>query len=336
MIFMRNNSGIALLMVLWVLMILSVIVFEFCRFMRTDVRITDNYKALSTSRYAAVAGFNHGIAALLEMTGDAGNDEGDGTDSEEGTDAEGEMLLQTDAAEWEWRLNAASPLFAVGNGAYSVTIKNEQGRININKAGKNEIELILGSLDLDEETRTGIINAILDWRDSDSFVRIDGAEDRYYQSLDPPYSCGNKDFAAKEELMLVKGITREIYFTAFEPMITVRSQAEDGKININSASETMLQSLPGMTEELVEAVVLYRETQNFDRLSDFKEIVGADIYKALDAYVTLKNSSFYTIASTGTTAQASDVEKRAQGVVEIDDRYDKGYRIVEFTCGGRT
>jgi len=40
----RNQGGIALVMVLWVMAILSVVVLEFSFAMRTEVNITKNYK----------------------------------------------------------------------------------------------------------------------------------------------------------------------------------------------------------------------------------------------------------------------------------------------------
>jgi len=42
--FVPDSRGVALIMVLWVVAILSVVALEFCFAMRTEVYITQNYK----------------------------------------------------------------------------------------------------------------------------------------------------------------------------------------------------------------------------------------------------------------------------------------------------
>ncbi len=49
--------------------------------------------------------------------------------------------------------------------------------------------------------------AIVDWRDADSDVTDNGAEDDHYARLNPPYRCKNADFESVEELRLVAGAT---------------------------------------------------------------------------------------------------------------------------------
>lgn len=41
---MKSSEGVALIMVLWVIVILSVVALEFCFAMRTEIHITNNYK----------------------------------------------------------------------------------------------------------------------------------------------------------------------------------------------------------------------------------------------------------------------------------------------------
>ncbi|MBT9438408.1 MAG: hypothetical protein GAS50_04355 [Desulfobacterales bacterium] len=62
---LKNENGIALFLVLWVLTLLSVIVGEFCHAMRTEVNITRNFKEETQSYYIAMAGVNRSIAELI-------------------------------------------------------------------------------------------------------------------------------------------------------------------------------------------------------------------------------------------------------------------------------
>ena len=59
--------------------------------------------------------------------------------------------------------------------------------------------------------RDTVIDSILDWRDSNRDHRLNGAEEDYYRGLDPPYSCKDGPFDVVEELLLVRGVTPELF-----------------------------------------------------------------------------------------------------------------------------
>ncbi len=64
---LASKKGVALLMVLWVLMLLTVIVGEFCFTMRTRVNITRNFKESTQAYYIAVAGLNKAIEQIIRQ-----------------------------------------------------------------------------------------------------------------------------------------------------------------------------------------------------------------------------------------------------------------------------
>lgn len=57
-----------------------------------------------------------------------------------------------------------------------------------------------------------VANSLLDWIDADDQTRQEGAEVDYYASLEPPYAPRNGAPQCLEELLLVKGVTREQLF----------------------------------------------------------------------------------------------------------------------------
>ena len=60
--------------------------------------------------------------------------------------------------------------------------------------------LLLNTLDID----AGIVQAILDWADTDSETRFpNGAEDDYYLGLSQPYRTGNRPLTSVRELLLI-------------------------------------------------------------------------------------------------------------------------------------
>jgi hypothetical protein len=60
--------------------------------------------------------------------------------------------------------------------------------------------------------RDAVIDSILDWRDTNREHRLNGAEEDYYRGLDPPYSCKDGRIDVLEELLLVRGVTPELFF----------------------------------------------------------------------------------------------------------------------------
>ncbi len=57
-----------------------------------------------------------------------------------------------------------------------------------------------------------IINAIVDWIDTDDDQRTGGAESQYYLGLTEPYACKNGPLDSLEELLLVQGVTPSLLY----------------------------------------------------------------------------------------------------------------------------
>jgi type II secretory pathway component PulK len=82
---------------------------------------------------------------------------------------------------------------------------DESSRLNLNTATVEMLELL-------PRMTPALAAAIIDWRDTDSDVSDQGAEDETYQRLNPPYRCKNGPFESVDELRLVAGMTPEILF----------------------------------------------------------------------------------------------------------------------------
>lgn len=354
-----SESGIALFLVLWVLMLLSVIVGEFCHAMRTELNITRNFKEETQAYYIAEAGLNRAIAELVRNEVDPLKAKTPDSEEEE----EGEIRL---------RINTEIPPVPFGGGQFEVMIGNESGKVNINLADMQLLKMMLNGFDLEDIDRDVIVDSILDWRDKDNFHRLNGAEDDYYLSLSDPYECKDGYFNSVEELLLVKGVTREIFFGGLRDMVTVcqeeeatkgrkRSSIQDyqtlqnraspsiqqyltlekrgkigggkgkfdfNKININAASVEMVRSLPLMTEELVEAVVEYRKEEDFLSLTDLNHVVGPDVYAAILPFITLETGPYCTIKSVG-KVDGSKTRQGVRALVRIDTSLENGYLMIQ-------
>jgi general secretion pathway protein K len=116
-------------------------------------------------------------------------------------------------------------------------LSDEDSKLNLNTATVHEMQILFSELDI--ENAHQIASSIVDWADQDETTSFDGAEDDYYASLATPYHCKNAPLSVIEELPLIKGMDED-KFKKIKPFVTVYG---DGKININTASETVLRSL---------------------------------------------------------------------------------------------
>ena len=119
-----------------------------------------------------------------------------------------------------------------------------------------------------------------------------------------------------EELLLVRGITRELFFGTEEiPGIAdyLTTQGNDGKININTAHPLVLRSLSdNLVQEMVDEMIAYREDEDNDlrSISWYKEILDSE--EDIDHLVTT-SSHFFEIQSTGIL---ETMNKRVEGLVK--------------------
>ena len=218
-----NQSGIALMIVLWVLVLLMALATEFAFSMKMEVNTTRNYKEDTESYYLAKAGLNLALAELLkdasfhsihdEYGWITGAGKSTKTPSADGgkAPAEGEGIFDI--------VNRTD--IELGNGTITYTIKDENGKISINSTSKIILNKVLAYSGVKEKIDQDIISdSILDWIDSNKNHRINGAEDDYYRTQQPPYLAKNGKIETLSELLKVRGVTEEIFYG---------SQEEDGE-----------------------------------------------------------------------------------------------------------
>jgi general secretion pathway protein K len=179
--------------------------------------------------------------------------------------------------------------YEIGPGVISVKIKDLDRKFNINTltSANREImaqALILMGVDASESSQ--LINAVLDWMDTDSDTQMGSSdtESSYYEGLDPPYRAKNGPFDDITELMLVKGVTPAMFFGSgqaavqshgsvhrdrlrrtnneepFYPvgLLELFTTLSSGLVNINTASATVMQLIPEVDEALAQAIITAR------------------------------------------------------------------------------
>jgi hypothetical protein len=220
-----GEKGAALMMVLWTFAVLAALAGEFAIAMRREAESTRNFKEEMFARYTAFAGINEAILEISAYNGELGyGDEeerlGDdlagknGKKGKNGKDDENDALdlirtLIEGRGEWIKGHLSHAPYEN-----YEVRTVDETGKIPLNAQAVDEILLrkIMVNLGYKEDVASIVADSIMDWRDEDDLHRADGAEDDYYEDLEPPHPCKDAPFDTLEELMLVRGVTRAMYY----------------------------------------------------------------------------------------------------------------------------
>ncbi len=223
-----NQHGIALVIVLWMVVLLSLIASSFIFAMRTDTQVVSNGTAMAKAQAAADAGVQR---ALFEWFRPA-------------TDAERWL---TDGSVRDWSYNDAK---------LRITLLDDSGKIDINMASEPLLRGLLQAQGVSEQDAVNLVDAILDWRDVDSLKRLHGAEEAEYAAAGLKYKPANAPFQTIEEVQLVIGMSAQLY-RRIAPLITVYSRQPG--VNWQIAPRAVLLAVPGVTAAQVEEYLAQRE-----------------------------------------------------------------------------
>ena len=171
----------------------------------------------------------------------------------------------------------------LGLGRFSVEIEDLERKININLAPPELVERVLERLGCDTRETSIIVDSLVDWKDSNEETLLNGAETEDYLHEDTPHgphAAKNGAIDDLEELLLVRGVTPELFWgsgrlsaTGQEAerigtplaaagqglgLVDVFSAAGASQVNLNTASAEVLALLPGMDEQLAAEVVRLR------------------------------------------------------------------------------
>lgn len=175
--------------------------------------------------------------------------------------------------------------FPVGDGTISIKITDLERKVNINTANSATLQQALTLMGVDADSLSVVSDSIQDWRSPPAPPRVAGAENDYYQSLSPPYYAKNAPIDDMSELLLVKGVTPEMFWgtaaSGHAPanfqhpklglgtapgqvpdypfgLVDVFTPVSSGRININTADVNVLQMLPGVETNTAAAIILQR------------------------------------------------------------------------------
>lgn len=220
------KNGFALVLVLWILSLLTIMAGSFALTMRRESAIIAGIKDNAGATAAAEAGI-----AAAQM-----------------------LLLHPDQSK-RWRADGNIYQVDFGQTKVRVRILSESGKIDINKADQVLLQAVMEKSPLDEDKQAKLIGAIIDWRDGDDLLSLEGAEKDEYRKAGLKYQPRNKPFQSLEELQMVLGMDEKT-FNWLQPLITIYSG--QAQVNTKVASAKVLKLLPGIDAGLLDSYLASR------------------------------------------------------------------------------
>ncbi|PIE56565.1 MAG: hypothetical protein CSA34_02820 [Desulfobulbus propionicus] len=215
-----------------------------------------------------------------------------------------------------------------GGAALDVEVIDLSGRLQVNALVKEAKQRTLwlrlltsGRLAIDDEDQAvSLLDALMDWLDKDDSTRDQGAETGYYKGLSPPYVSPNSSIQRLDELLLIKGFSRDILYgnDTAEGLVDYISEIDSkGKININTAPARVLQLLADdLDEEAVGELVDFRkEKENIKLLASpswYRQVGGFPDDIILDRGLLTTESQGFRVT---VTAESNGLRRSGMGLV---------------------
>jgi general secretion pathway protein K len=214
---LNSQKGIALVLVLWVLLLLTIITGSFSMMARMDRLEAHSLLAGTQARLSAESAINLAVLALR--------------------DPEDETRMLADGRVYQQDLDGI---------LIEVSAIDERGKVDINATDELTLVNMLTGHGLELTDAELLAAAVMDWRDEDELERVNGAEEDAYLAAGLQVGPANRPFMMTEELLQVIGMPYELY-RKLEPGITVFSRA--GEPDPAFAPVEALMAMPDITRE---------------------------------------------------------------------------------------
>jgi len=300
---LRSQRGIALLLSLFVITLVSVVVVEFTYSSAVDAHVSRNALSATQAHYLARSGFALAEIALR-------------IDSEQKTTAP-QLFPPVETLDDAWAQPV--PPFPVGDGlgAASYAIEDESAKFNLNSLAlpsqgnptlfemrKQLVQAIFDGVGADPN----LVFALVDWIDPDDNTdRETGAETGYYEQRTPPHRARNGPLLSIDELAWVRGfeaLTRP-QWVGLRRLVTVLPTTEL-RLNVNTATPELL-NLVGTALGVGgfgDAVVSARENAPITSLTAMNQLPGFGVLPPLVRSIFDVRSTYFRIHAVGAAGDA--------------------------------
>jgi general secretion pathway protein K len=311
---MRNRTrGGALLTVLWLSAGLAAIAFSVSSSVRTETeRVSTSADGLRAS-YLASGAVERGIQWIIW----------------------GGAYRNRDGSPRFWdrqpRLSMWFP-----SGAAMVDMIPESSKLSINRASPDDLYRVVLAVSGDPDRSRQIVEAILDWRGPAPAPTV---FDQYYFTLNPTFRARHTSFQEIEELLLVRGMTPELFYGNYiadeNGRLYARGGLRDclsvwgslGPFDLNTASPALMEAM-GIAPDVSAAIVARRQSRAFRNIQDAQDAMATAAFVPRFAIGPAGNATLWTLRAAARLRRPdgtfSDVVRTAAATVQIPRRTRPG------------
>jgi general secretion pathway protein K len=258
---LKDKKGMVLILVLSVVALFTAMIVSFSADESQDIELAYNFHDSLQAQYIARAGVEAATAIITE------DDPSYDSLDEKWANFNELAALSTsylEGTQFTGNITDECSKFDLNS-----LVQTDQQKPEFNREQFKKLFKVL-KIDIPEEELDDLASAVIDWLDTDGDITgTGGAEEEYYQSLEPPYHCKNGPMDSPEEILLVRGMKPEYFFGTenYEGIGKYVTVNTGGKININTASEAVLESLSERFNEDVVSNILdcrpFKDSNNF-------------------------------------------------------------------------
>lgn len=203
----------------------------------------------------------------------------------------------------------------------TVRIYDHAGKINLNRIRRQSLQEIIEKQlgdDPDNQLVQELLSAWTDWTDLNDLAGINGAEKDYYESLDPPYSPRNSpELDSVEELRLIRGFDELFKDVNLDAAFTIYGNGQT--VNLNLATREAMALLPGLNDELIEAIIAYREVKDLRNKGDVGTIIPVENFVQVSNWIGNNASTVFSVFAYAKPEKMNGDSELTEDVAMLDE-----------------
>ena len=285
----RDRRGFALLAVFWVALLLSLLALNYATTARLNAEAARNRRLSFKRNYLFEAAFARGYQEFLKYRANRALLR----NREEYEEQTGHPLKL-------WYPRSAPWSCEIDGQGFEIRLVGEAGKFQINGLPIETLRRVVEACGLENETRRDtVVDSLLDWVDGDDLHHLNGAESDYYKEQGLDYGCKNRPIDVVNELLLIRGVTPELYAGGQGRPGLVDLLSPYGslsRLDINSCSPAAFKLVEGLPDDVIAGILARRREGPIFNLADLNEIVPAEYASLLRRWFAVAQSDYVTIA----------------------------------------
>lgn len=184
-----------------------------------------------------------------------------------------------------------------GLGDTLVRLQDNRGLLNLNYTEDDRLQRFLGLLGIPAEQRGYLIDTLRDFIDADNLHRLNGAEEEAYlaQHLPPPV---NRNLITPWEARRIIGWRDAPQLWQTGRLVELTTTGFTIGLNPNTAPAEVLATLPGVTEEIAQAIITRRKLSPILNAGQLAAITGIPDQDLVEMISVLPGNSIRITQST--------------------------------------